>query len=177
MSEKTDLEKSAVIEFCKAYNKQYPGRLTYVEQCQPPFPDTRCTLSGQDIYIEVAHLYGPTSDAKRLLGREGHSYPSSADQKQVRLTPLNIRIGRKFLETLQDKCDKTYKTDLAWLLIRNANPLWTYSDFQSYLVDIKIPSRHPFQRMWLLCGRGEDSGIIDLSHLVRKRERSRKRDS
>ncbi len=165
MSEKTDLEKFAVIEFCKAYNRQRPEHhLHYIEHCQPPFPDTRCTLDGQDIYIEVAHVYGPPSDAKRLLGRQGHAYPGAAEQKQARLTPLSIRIGKALERALQCKCKKTYNTSLVWLLVRNANLLWTYSDFQSYLVDINIiPAKHPFQQVWLLCGRGADSGIIDLS--------------
>ena len=160
MSEKIALEKSAVIEFCEAYNRKH--RLAYVEHCQPPFPDTRCTLDGQDIYIEVAHLYGPPSDAKRLLGRQGHSYPGPAEQKQARLTPLNIRIGQALLAVLGEKCEKTYNTDLVWLLIRNANPLWACSDFQSFLADedIVIPPKHPFKRIWLLCGRGADSGIL-----------------
>ena len=64
---------------------------------------------------------------------------------------------------LQDKCKKTYSANVVWLLIRNANPLWAYSDFQSYLADINMPPKHPFERIWLLCGRGADSGIIDLS--------------
>ena len=163
MSEKTDLEKFAVIEFCEAYNKQHPGHLAYVEHCQPPFPDTRCTMDGQDIYIEVAHLYGHPSDAKMLLGRQGHSYPGPAEQKQARLTPLSRRIGQEFLAILQKKCEKTYNTDLVWLLIRNANPLWAYSDFQSYRADINVPPKHPFERIWLLCRPKADSGIIDLS--------------
>ena len=120
-------------------------------------------MDGQDIYIEVSHLYGLSSDAKRLLGRRGHSYPGTEEQQQARLTPLSIRIGQAFLTLLQDKCEKTYNTDSVWLLIRNANPLWVYSDFKAYLADINIPPKHPFERIWLLCGRGADSGIIDLS--------------
>ena len=163
MSEKTDLEKYAVIEFCEAYNRQHPEHLSYVDPCQPPFPDTRCTMDGQDIYLEVAHLYGPPSDAKRLLGRQGHSYPGPEEQKRARLTPLSIRIGQEFLTVLQCKCEKTYNTDLVWLIIRNANPLWASSDFKSHLTNINMPPKHPFERIWLLCGRGAGSRIIDLS--------------
>ena len=118
MPEKSDLEKFAVIEFCDAYNRRHPGRhLTYVEGCRPPLPDTRCTLADQEVYIEVAHLYGYPSDAKRLLGRQGHSYPSAAEQQQARLTPLSVRIGDSLARVLQRKCERTYTTS-AWLLVR-----------------------------------------------------------
>ena len=168
MSQKADLEKFAATEFCKAYNQRHPGHhLTYVERCQPPLPDTRCTLADEDVYIEVAHVYGCPSDAKRLLGRQGHSYPGAAERQQARLTPLSSRIGDNLARVLQCKCKKTYSAASVWLLVRNANPLWTYSDFQSYLADTNItPRAHPFEQLWLLCGRGADSGIIDLS-LVR----------
>ncbi len=165
MSEKSDLEKFGVIEFCEAYNRRHPGRhLEYKKCCQPPRPDTRCTLAGEDVYIEVAHVYGPPSDAKRLLGRRGHSYPSEEEQQQARLTPLSSRIGDSLARVLQSKCKKTYSTTPVWLLVRNANPLWTYADFQSYLADKSIIfGEHPFEQIWLLCGRGADSGIIELS--------------
>ena len=165
MSEKADLEKFAVIEFCEAYNRRHPGHhLTYVEGCLPPLPDTRCTLADEDVYIEVAHVYGYPTDAKRLFGRQGHSCQDVAEERQARLTPLSGRIGDSLAGVLQRKCKKTYSTASAWLLIRNANPLWTYSDFQSYLADTNITlGEHPFEQLWLLCGRGADSGIIDLS--------------
>lgn len=165
MSEKVDLDKFAVTEFCEAYNRRHPGRrLTYVERCRPPLPDTRCTLADEDVYVEVSHIYGCPSDAKRLLGRQGHSYPSTAEQQEARLTPLSSRIGDNLARVLQCKCKKTYSTESVWLLVRNANPLWTYSDFQSYLADTSINlGEHPFEQLWLLCGRGAGSGIIDLS--------------
>ncbi len=165
MSEKADLEKFAAIEFCKAYNRLNPGHhLTYVERCRPPLPDTRCTLADDDVYVEVAHVYGCPSDAKRLLGRQGHSYPGAAEQQQARLTPLSARIGDNLARVLQRKCEKTYSTASVWLLVRNANPLWTYCDFHSYLADTTFTlGKHPFEQLWLLCGRGADSGLIDLS--------------
>ena len=165
MSEKADLEKFAVIEFCEAYNQRHPGYdLTYVERCRPPLPDTRCTLADEDVYIEVAHVYGCPSDAKRLLGRQGRSYPDAAEQQRTRLTPLSSRIGDNLARVLQCKCEKTYSAASVWLLVRNANPLWTYSDFQSYLADTSITlGEHPFEQLWLLCGSRADSRIIDLS--------------
>ena len=165
MSEKDDLEKFAIIEFCEAYNQRHPGyHLTYVERCLPPLPDTRCTLADEDVYIEVAHVYGCPSDAKRLLGRQGRSYPDAAEQQRTRLTPLSSRIGDNLARVLQCKCEKTYSAASVWLLVRNANPLWTYSDFQSYLADTSITlGEHPFEQLWLLCGPRADSGIIDLS--------------
>ena len=162
MSEKTDLERSAVVEFCKAYSAQYSERLTYVEHCQPPLPDTRCTLGNSEVFIEVAHLYGHSSDAKTLLGRQGRSAASAAEQQQARFTPLHIRIGEEFSAVLERKCRKKYNAETVWLLIRNANPLWAASDFQSHLANISVPPEHPFQRIWLLCGPEADSGMIEL---------------
>lgn len=123
MSEKTELEKHAVLEFCKAYKEQYGGIITYVGQCAPPLPDTRCNLDGKIIFIEVAHLYGKTSDAKKLLGRKGRSSPRPEEEKQARFTPLHIRIGNELAGILQQKFEKTYADDSVWLVVRNANPL------------------------------------------------------
>ena len=162
MSEKTELEKYAVIEFCKAYREQRKRDLVYVGQYAPPIPDTKCTLDGKIIFIEVAHLYGAKSDAKKLLGRRGRSSPSAAEEVKARLTPLNVRIGGELSRILKKKSEKTYKGEPIWLLIRNANPLWDYSDFESYVSNMTILPKHPFQRIWLLCGRSAESGIIEL---------------
>ena len=86
-SENAALEKHAVLEFSKAYKEQCKGNLVYIGQCAPPIPDTKCTLDGRIIYIEVAHLFGPSSDARRLLGRTGRSYPSAGEQEKARLNP------------------------------------------------------------------------------------------
>ena len=105
------------------------GTLPFLHRVRLLFPDTKCDFDGNVMFIEVAHLYGITSDAKRLLGRTGKSYPSVMERKRARFTPLRVRIGQKFVEILQQKCKKTYATDSVWLLIRNANPLWSCSDF------------------------------------------------
>ena len=161
-AEKAALQKHAVIEFSKAYKDQSKGNLVYVGQCAPPIPDTKCTLNGRIIYIEVAHLYGPSSDARRLLGRTGRAYPSPAEQQRARLTPLVVRIGAELTRILNCKFTKTYTGEPRWLLIRNAHPLWNYYDFKSYLSTISIPPKTPFTQIWLLCGQTAESGIIQL---------------
>ena len=161
-SEKVALQKYAVIEFSKVYKKQCKGNLVYVGQCTPPIPDTKCTLEGRTIYIEVAHLYGAGSDAQRLLGRKGNAYPSAEKQKAARLNPLDVRIGDEFTRILNQKATKTYTGEPRWLLIRNANPLWNYYDFKSYLSNVTIPPKTPFEKIWLLCGPTAESGIIQL---------------
>ena len=160
--EKAALQMHAVIEFSKAYNKRYKANLVYDGQCAPPIPDTKCALDGTTIYIEVAHLYGPSSDARRLLGRTGKAYPSAIEQQHARLTPLHVRIGDQFTRILNQKLKKTYKGEPRWLLIRNAHPLWNYDDFTSHLSDISIPSHSPFSQIWLLCGKTAECGIIQL---------------
>ena len=134
-----------------------------IERRDPPFPDIKCSLNGNSIFVEVAHLYGAGSDAKRLLGRKGKSYPSSEEQKIARLTPLHIRIGQDLSRILKQKSGKTYTADPAWLLVRNANLLWGYSDFKSYLSNIEIPAENPFLQIWLLCGPRAESKVIKLS--------------
>ena len=161
-SEKIALQKHAVIEFSRAYNKRYKGNLVYQGQCAPPIPDTKCTLDGRTVYIEVAHLYGPSSDARRLLGRTGRSYPSASEQEHARLTPLGVRIGDEFTRILNQKFTKTYTGHPRWLLIRNAHPLWNYYDFKSYLSNMTIPPKTPFRKIWLLCGQTAASRIIQL---------------
>ena len=170
MSEKTELEKHAVLEFCKAYKEQYGETVTYVGQCAPPLPDTRCNLNGKTIFIEVAHLYGKTSDAKKLLGRKGRASPRPDEEKQARFTPLHIRIGNELAGILQQKFKKTYADDSVWLVVRNANPLWDSTDFKSYLSGFKVPPDSPFKKIWLLCGPAAESGVLELpingSHLT-----------
>lgn len=163
MSEKAALEKFAVIQFCNAFNSQFKADLTYIERCDPPFPDVKCSLNGNSIFIEVAHLYGAGSDAKRLLGRQGTSYPRREEQETARLTPLHIRIGQDLSRILRQKSGKTYTAHPAWLLVRNANPLWDYSDFTSYVPNIEIPAKNPFLQIWLLCGLRAESKVIELS--------------
>ena len=166
MSEKTELERHAVIEFCKAYNKMFKGNIELVAQCDPPLPDTKCALDGKRIFIEVAHVYGPPSDAKRLLGKTGISYPSAEEQKRARMTPLDTRIGQALVRILKKKYKKKYaisSKESVWLLVRNANRLWGDSDLNIFCSDITIPSRTRFERIWLLCGPNAEDGLIELS--------------
>ena len=98
-----------------------------------------------------------------LSTKYGKSYPDAVEEKQARLTSLPIRIGQKLLEILKQTSKKTYAADSVWLLVRHANPLWDWSDFKSYLSDVKTSATNPFKRIWLPCGRTAESGLIELS--------------
>ena len=139
----------------------------FVELRQPPEPDALCAFNGSDLYIEVGHIYGAVSDAKRLLGREGHVSPTKEHEISARLTPLNARLLNPLNSLLKKKASKIYirknsETDV-WLLIRSAFPLWNQSNFEEYREQIHIPDSHKFEQIWLLCGPRASFGLLRLA--------------
>lgn len=162
MNEKQALEQGAIENFSTAYTEDAESTLQFVKLIEPPFPDGMCTLNGNNIYIEVGHIYGTTSDTKHLLARTGKSAPTKEGKKYSRLIPLNGRLINPLNRLLEKKSNKKYNGSPVWLLIRNAMPLWSKEDFQDHLNDIIIPSNHPFDQIWLLCGPRSDFGILKL---------------
>lgn len=163
-AEKQNLERGAITEFTEALASLIqPRSLVFHELRNPPEPDGFCSLDGKPLHIEVGHLYGTESDAKRLLGRNGKSAPTEKQVLQSALIPLDRRLLAPLNHLLAVKATKTYETDCVWLLIRSAFPLWNVSDFTEYKADIAIPSEHPFEQIWLLCGPQSSFGVLRLA--------------
>ena len=162
--EKDGLESEALRQFSEALCSELKEpRFHFKELRQPPEPDAYCEFDGQPLYLEVGHVYGTTADIKQLLGRTGQSAPSQEDKLASAMIPLDLRILAPLNRLLAKKATKKYRATRIWLLIRSAFPLWDLRDFQEHQSRILIPSRHPFEQIWLLCGVKAPSGILRLA--------------
>ncbi len=162
MKEKQGLEIGAIENFISAYTKNTEETFEFIQLLEPPLPDGICTLNDKNIYIEVGHIYGTTPDVKHLLGRKGNSAPTDKDMKHSRLITLNTRLIKPLNYLLEKKSNKKYNGSPVWLLIRNAMPLWSKNDFQNHLNEITVPTKHPFEKIWLLCGPNSSFGILQI---------------
>jgi hypothetical protein len=163
-NEKQELEISALNQFSEALAALLgEERFVFHELRDPPQPDGYCSFDGQPLHVEVGHIYGTRSDAKRLLGRTGKSAAMPAEMMNARMVPLNARLLRPLNDLLDNKETKTYQGSRVWLLIRSAFPLWTINDFTEYQTEIRIPQSHRFEQIWLLCGPRVDFGVLRLA--------------
>lgn len=152
MNEKQGLEAGAIKNFIAAYRQNTEKSLEFVQLLDPPFPDSVCTLGSNNIYIEVGHIYGTTSDAKHLLAREGNSAPTVKDKQRSRLITLNKRLINPLNCLLEKKANKKY----------SGSPVWSKTDFQDNLSEITVPTKHPFEKIWLLCGPNSSFGVLQI---------------
>ncbi len=163
-SEKHGLETGALKQFVEAFALEHgQGRLAFQELRSPPEPDGLCSLDGQVLHVEVGHVYGEESDAKRLLGRTGKSAATPRQQLQSAMVPLDGRLLMPLSNLLVSKASKTYQTSRVWLLIRSASPLWRLEDFKEHQAGLAIPQTHPFEQIWLLCGPRTSFGVLRLA--------------
>lgn len=162
--EKLKLEVGALNQFAASLTFLWgKNRFLFCELRSPPEPDSICTIDGEPVHVEVCHIYGTPSDAKQLLGRTGKSAPTSNEKLQSRLIPLNVRFLSPLNRLLAEKATRTYIAPRVWLLVRFASPLWNLNDFEEHRVHISIPSEHPFEQIWLLCGPRVSSGVFRLA--------------
>ena len=163
-SEKRRLETGALNEFSDALAAMLgEARFAFHELRDPPEPDGLCSFDGNSVHVEVGHLYGTPSDAKRLLGRTGKSAATPKEQSLSRLVPLDARLLTHLNHLLATKAAKTYQASRIWLLIRSAFPLWNLNDFKEHQRDIAIPPQHQFEQIWLLCGPRASCGVLRLA--------------
>lgn len=163
-SEKHGLETGALNQFSDALTTLWgEPRFAFHELREPPEPDGYCSIDGQFLHVEVGHFYGTQSDTKQLLGRTGKSAPTQEEQLLSCLVPLDARLLIPLNRLLADKATKTYQTSRVWLLIRSAFPLWNLNDFEEHQANIAIPSEHPFEQIWLLCGPRASFGVLRLA--------------
>ena len=63
---------------------------------------------------------------------------------------------------LKQKAKKEYLSKPVWLLIRVGMPILTVEEFQMWRKEIEIPSAHPFEEIWLMCGPTLQFGFMQL---------------
>ncbi|MBU8920937.1 MAG: hypothetical protein KOO63_03655 [Bacteroidales bacterium] len=164
MAEKEELERWAVLEFAKLFTaKANRGALQFVELLKPPSPDALCHLDKSDLFVEVAHVYGTETDAKMALGREGKSAPDPRVHNANAMISFDQRVIGPLNILLKKKAGKTYDKSPVWLLVRSGFLLMDFDDFSLYQDSIAVPKNHPFEEIWLLCGKTSDSGAIQLA--------------
>jgi len=162
-SEKNGLEVAALNQFSEALALVLgEGRFSFHKLLSTPEPDGLCSFDGQQLHVEVAHVYGTESDAKQLLGRTGKSAATPEQQTLSNMVPLDARLLKPLNRLLADKATKKYQTERVWLLIRSAFPLWRLDDFKKHQASIEIPPAHPFEQIWLLCGPCTFFGVLRL---------------
>jgi len=163
LNERQGLERGAVTQLAAILAEREPLlNFKFKELLEPPMPDTRCTAKGEDIFVEVTHSYGTDADARFALGRKGKAAPTDQEKIESSCIPARFRFLIPLNKCLQDKAKKIYSEKPVWLLIRNALPFWSESEFREHCCEIFVPEKHPFQRIILLCGPDVRLGMIDL---------------
>ena len=119
---------------------------------KPPLPDALCTVNGSPVYVEVTHIYGTETDARYALVRKGKAEPTDEERLDSSCIPLRFRYLNPLNGALRSKAAKAYPVAPLWLVIRNGLPIWVEKDFREHLSDISLPERHPFHKIWFLCG-------------------------
>lgn len=160
LNEKQRLEIGALEQFSKALGDR---RFVFHELRDPPEPDSWCSMDGQALHVEVGHFYGTTADARQILGREGKSATTSIEQLNSALVPIRVKLLSELNKLLIAKATKSYQTQRALLLIRSASPSWDIDDFKKHQASIDIPSKHPFDQIWLLGGPRSHFGVMRLA--------------
>lgn len=164
MSEKKNLERGAVEEFSALFNERLQrGTLSFTEHLKPPYPDLRCKLNNNDIYIEIAHAYGTSVDVRKILRRDTPANPSQEeDLKNTIALNMDDRIVEPLNETIRKHCSKDYVGDPCWLLVRIGNPLYDTTEFERFIDRIIIPSNNKFNEIWILCGPWKECGALQI---------------
>jgi len=164
MDEKQKLERGALEQFAILFNSKLDrGELKFVEHLDPPYPDLKCKLKNDDLFVEIAHSYGTSVDARKVL-RHGKKGQVKEEEEVPNVVAFNLedRIVGEINATIYEHSLKDYKVSPIWLLIRIGNFLYDLEEFESYKHRILIPVNNKFNEIWLLCGPRSDSGAVQL---------------
>lgn len=165
MKQKDNLEYHAVKNFIAEYNHTHMRHLHFICQCKPPKPDAICRHHKKEIGVEIAHTYGTGEEAAIRLGnRNSNDFPDKVHRKR-RIIPINFRALNSLNKILTKKATRAYELSNTWLVVRNAFPLWSLSDYRKYKKEIFIPEKHPFDQIWLLCDKNsvKPNGIMRIN--------------
>lgn len=154
-NEKLRLEHQAAKLFMRRYEKQFGTPMRHIWHNSPSKPDVSCYLNGEQLDLEIAHLYGSEEEAKHLLGRSLSEKTRLALQHLAK-TPPDHRLLEALNHVLLSKAEKRYQSKKVWLVIRNLNPHWQTIEFANRAHLIAQIDHHPFEQIWLLSNQDFD---------------------
>ncbi len=159
--EKRQLEHEAAKLFMRRYEAEFGVTMRHIWHNEPRKPDVTCYFDSQKLDLEIAHLYGSEEEAMHMLGRELSDHTREA-LVHLQQTPPDHRLLEALNTLLVNKAQKSYHSQRVWLVIRNANPLWTRQDFEDHQQYIQLSANYPFEQIWLLGDMQGESGILQL---------------
>ncbi|WP_235185826.1 hypothetical protein [Methylomarinum vadi] len=161
MLEKIKLEHEAARLFMRLYEQNFGIKMRHIWHNEPKKPDVSCYLDGERLDLEIAHLYGSEEEAQLILGREITLRTLDALHRLINV-PIDHRLLNALNAILASKAEKSYHSDRVWLVLRNANPLWSRHDLEANLHQVTLPERHPFEQIWVVGDMKGVSGILRL---------------
>lgn len=161
-AEKVQLEHEAARLFMRLYQRQFHQQMQHIWHNQPAKPDVSCYFEGERLDLEVAHLYGSEIEAMQVLGRNLTRETQQA-LSALQSVPPAERLLTSLNRLIQQKATKHYDSQRVWLVIRNANPLWSADDFRRCQALLSRPLSHPFQQIWLIGDFRGESGLFRVS--------------
>lgn len=161
VQEKIELEHQAARLFMRLYEQKFGVPMRHIWHNEPKKPDVTCYLDNQRLDLEIAHLYGSEEEAKLILGREANLRTLDALHHLIAV-PVGERLLNALNAILASKAEKSYHSDRVWLVLRNANPLWSREDLESNLHRVTLPKDHPFEQIWVVGDMEGESGILQL---------------
>jgi hypothetical protein len=159
--EKIKLEHEAARIFMRLYQQRFGITMRHIWHNEPARPDVSCYYDGNKLDLEIAHLYGSEVEAMHILGR-AISTQTHRELMALLRTPPEQRLLTALNRIISSKALKHYQSDNVWLVIRNANPLWTRQDMLSHCDKLHMPKSHPFNEIWLVGDMAGESGILPL---------------
>ncbi len=164
IDEKIRLQLGAIKEFSALFSERVGrGRLMFIEHMSPPYPDLKCRLDDEQVYIEVAHAYGTDVDVRKVL-RRGTTAEPGAEEDLKNTVALNMdnRIVEPINGAIKKHCYRDYAGFPRWLLVRVGNFLYDVSEFEHLVERLVVPSNNKFDEIWILCGPRKECGAIQI---------------
>ena len=159
--EKLALEHQAAKIFMRCYEKQAGQEIRHIWHNQPRKPDVSCKLEGEQLDLEIAHLYGSELEAMTILNRKISERTLLEIQHQA-LEDIDQRLLCALQQILSNKATKYYESERVWLVIRNAHPDWSAAIISDQSNQLVIPDGHPFEQIWIIGDMEGKSGIVRL---------------
>jgi hypothetical protein len=141
-AEKRALEQSAIELFIYLMNEHYDINYRLVQMQDKPdalLEDSK----GNQMGIEITHLFYDADEARLLMGRLNHRLEGDMFLEKL-IMELNKLIIRK-----EEKIKNYHQGYDLSLLIRNASPIYTMRDFLKARALIKKP-KGLFKQVWFL---------------------------
>ena len=159
MSEKLNLELAACSYFIDSYNAIHRTKLKLVEHRDKPDFLLCDAVTGEQVGVEVTHLFYDAKEAKMVLGRLS---------KQLHGVMTINQLIEKLNADLAEKTSRAAKYDFECnlvLLIRVASQIFDKQDFEMYEDEIDVPKLNTFSEIWLLFWSQNSGTYSDLMQL------------